>query len=65
MLNKLAVALLLFTVTVFLCQARLEYSQSTINTVVIPSESVHCLTPEQRMNNMRLLRENINSILNE
>ena len=65
MLNKLAVTVVLLLFTVFLCQARLEYSQSMINAVVIPSESVHCLTPEQRMNNMKLLRENINSILNE
>jgi hypothetical protein len=60
---KLAIASLLFTV--FFYQGRLAYNQLTINTVAIPSESVHCLTPEQRMNTIRLLRENINSILNE
>jgi hypothetical protein len=60
---KLAIALLLFTI--FIYQVRLAYSQSTINTVAIPSESVHCLTPEQRRNTIRQLRENIYSILNE
>jgi hypothetical protein len=60
---KLAIALLLFTI--FIYQVRLAYSQSTINTVAIPSESIHCLTPEQRMNTIRHLRENIYNILNE
>ena len=56
-------ALLLFTVSLY--QVTLTYSQSTVNTVVIPSESVHCLTPEQRINTIKQLRDNINSILNE
>jgi hypothetical protein len=60
---KLVIASLLFTT--FFYQVRLAFSQSTINTVTIPSESVHCLTPEQRMNTIRLLRENVNSILDE
>jgi dynein heavy chain len=60
---KLAIASILFTV--FFYQVRLAYNQSTINTVAIPSESVHCLTPEQRRNTIRQLRENIYSILNE
>ena len=60
---KLAIALLPLTVCFY--QVRLAYSQSTINTIAIPSESVHCLTPEQRWNTIRQLRENINSILNE
>jgi dynein heavy chain len=58
---KLAIASLLFTT--FFYQVRLAFSQSTISTVAIPSESIHCLTPEKRKNTIRLLRENINSIL--
>ena len=63
MLKLGIIALLLFTV--FLYQVKLAYSQSTVNTVVIPSESVHCLTPQQRINTIKQLRENVNSILNQ
>jgi hypothetical protein len=61
---KFALASLLFAVFFYQILS-LAYSQSTINTVAIPNESVYCLTPEQRRNAIRQLRENINSILDE
>ena len=60
---KLPIALLLCTVLLY--KVTLTYGQSTVNTVEISSESVHCLTSEQRIDTLKWLRENISSILNE